>query len=169
MDGAKLYVILFQRHIEEWLRLLHHVLVSAVQYDSDNFDHRWPGWPPETETLADRVFLGPEGLRHRLVDNRYGWRFLFVGIGEQPSGLQGNPQSLEITWSHGIVHDRRSLLPRRHRMPFQDDWVVRANNAHWDGECLSYGHNARQGADPLVDLAIQFPSACFAKARLLHV
>src|SRR5262249_42331894 len=62
-----------------------------------------------SETLADGIFVRPELLRHRLVDeNRAG--ALAVAAVERPATQQGNPERLQVVAVEIAILDERILV-----------------------------------------------------------
>src|SRR5271163_1216916 len=168
MEGANRLVTLLKRDVEIRLRIFRYVLIFSVLNNAHHFDERAAG-TFDAQAPAEGILIGPEFLRHVLIDDGHGRSFFTVGIREFSSAKQGNLQSVQIAVGNLVVAQIRRLLAGRQRMILNPDAIPRAQNAHGYGEGLRHGLNAGKRANTALDFAIDFAAARFLVTDLPNV
>ena len=91
--------------------------VLAIRRHTHDFDP-WSRCALQTESLPDRIFAGPELMRHRLIHDGNKGRVFIVVLAEGTPAKQWNSHGIEIRRVNVVVNHHRRLLARRQHVPF---------------------------------------------------
>jgi len=75
-----------------------HLRIPGALTQSNNLGRTTYRAAIEVYVLPNRTALGPELLRHRLVDDDDAWRVTVVALNERAALPHGNLEDLEISW-----------------------------------------------------------------------
>src|ERR1039457_2336701 len=126
---------------------------ALVMHIADDPHHREarPVGPAQPDRSADRIFLGPKGARHRLVDDDRSRRTDGILRRELPPLQDRNAHGPEVVWAGDAVARARQVPGGRRRpsLDLEAPARVPVKGQMPDG---SYGHHARDRAHVLLEI-----------------
>src|ERR1017187_8754265 len=126
---------------------------ALVMHIADDPHHREarPVGPAQPDRSADRIFLGPKGARHRLVDDDRSRRTDGILRRELPPLQDRNAHGPEVVWAGDAVARARHLSGSRRRLSLDLKTPARVSLKGQMPDCAN-GHNARNSAHMLVEI-----------------